>query len=76
VEKGYRCERCGSEGPASVDPTDLEALGRIETRGFHYWYIVDRVAPRGEDSREHAQKLLDLYTPRNLYALASLLIKI
>ncbi len=76
VEKGYRCERCGSEGLARVDPADLEALGRIETRGFHYWYIVDRVAPRGGDGREHAQKLLDLYTPRNLYALASLLIKI
>jgi hypothetical protein len=76
VEKGYRCEHCGSEGLARVDPADLETLSRIETRSFHYWYIVDRVAPRGGDSREHAQKLLELYTPRNLYALASLLIKI
>jgi len=76
VEKGYRCELCGSEGLAMVEPADLEALDRIETRGFHYWYILDRVATRGEESREQAQRLLDLYTPRNLYALASLLIKI
>ena len=76
LEKGYRCEFCGSEGQAAVDQTDLEALSRIETRSFHYWYIVDRVAHRGQDSREHAQRLLELYTPRNLYALASLLIKI
>ncbi|MGA9347790.1 MAG: hypothetical protein WBW48_03155 [Anaerolineae bacterium] len=76
VEKGYRCELCGSEGLAGVEPADLEALDRIETRGFHYWYILDRVATRGQDSREQAQRLLDLYTPRNLYALASLLIKI
>jgi hypothetical protein len=76
VEKGYRCEFCRSEGLARVEPADLEALDRIETRGFHYWYILDRVATRGQDSREQAQKLLDLYTPRNLYALASLLIKI
>jgi len=76
VEKGYRCELCRSEGLATVEPADLEALERIETRGFHYWYILDRVAARGAESREHAQKLLALYTPRNLYALASLLIKI
>jgi hypothetical protein len=76
VEKGYRCELCGNEGLAEVEPADLEALDRIETRGFHYWYILDRVASRGQDSREQAQRLLDLYTPRNLYALASLLIKI
>ena len=76
VEKGYRCPHCASESMAMVDPADLEVLSRVETRSFHYWYIVDRVAPRGEDSREHAQRLLELYTPRNLYALASLLIKI
>jgi len=76
VEKGYRCELCRSEGLAGVEPADLETLDRIETRGFHYWYILDRVATRGQDSREQAQKLLDLYTPRNLYALVSLLIKI
>ena len=76
VEKGYRCDLCGSQGLARVDSADLEVLDRIERQGFHYWYILDRVAPRGEDSREHAQRLLGLYTPRNLYALASLLIKI
>ncbi len=76
VEKGYRCEVCGSQGLARVDSADLEALDRIEKHRFHYWYIMDRVAPRGEDSREQAQRLLGLYTPRNLYALTSLLIKI
>jgi hypothetical protein len=76
VEKSCRCQFCKHEGLAVVKPADLEILTRIEKRGFHYWYILDRVAPRGEDSREHAQRLLDLYTPRNLYALASLLIKI
>lgn len=76
VEKSCRCPFCKREGLAVVEPADLEALAHIEKRGFHYWYILDRVAPRGEDSREHAQRLLDLYTPRNLYALASLLIKI
>jgi hypothetical protein len=76
VEKGYRCKLCGSEGVATVEPADLEALDRIETRGFHYWYILDRVATRSEENREQAQRLLDFYTPRNLYALASLLIKI
>ncbi|HIC93991.1 MAG TPA: hypothetical protein EYP09_07060 [Anaerolineae bacterium] len=76
VERSYRCQACGSEGTAPVEPADLEALERIETRGFHYWYILDRVAPPGDEGRDQAQRLLNLYTPRNLYALASLLIKI
>lgn len=76
VEVYYRCESCGREGTASVGAEDLEALERMETKGFHYWYILDRIAPRGDENREQARRLLDLYTPRNLYALASILIKI
>jgi hypothetical protein len=76
VEKGYRCLACGSEGQAPVEPGEREILGRIERRGFHYHYVLDRLAPPGDEGRRVGQKLLDLYTPRNLYALTNLLIKI
>ncbi len=76
VEKGYHCRSCGSEGITTIQPADLEALENIEKRGFHYWYILDRLAPLGDENRERAQRLLELYTPRNLHALAMLLIEI
>jgi len=76
VEKGYRCQACGNEGQAPVGPGERETLGRIERRGFHYHYLLDRLAPPGDEGRKVGQKLLDLYTPRNLYALTNLLIKI
>lgn len=71
-----QCRHCGRQ---SVTPTldDKEVQDRaIEPRGLHYWYTVDRIAPAGDIMRERAQRLLELYTPRNLYALSSLLMKI
>ena len=76
VEKGYHCQACGSEGQAPVEPGERETLSRIERRGFHYHYVLDRLAPPGDEGRKAGQKLLDFYTPRNLYALTNLLIKI
>lgn len=76
IEKGYRCPACGSTGQAPVEPGEREALSRLEKRGFHYHYVLDRLAPPGDEGRKIGQKLLDLYTPRNLYALTNLLIKI
>jgi hypothetical protein len=76
VEKRYHCPACGSEGLVPVRPTDLEALAHIDPRGFSYWYVLDRVAPLGDPTRDQARRLLELYTPRALYALTTLLIKI
>lgn len=76
VEKAYHCRACGSEGQAPVGPGERETLNRIERHGFHYHYVLDRLAPPGDEGRRVGQKLLDLYTPRNLYALTNLLIKI
>lgn len=75
VEKGYRCQACGSEGQSPVEPDERETSSRIERQGFHYHYVLDRLAPPGDEGRRSGQKLLDLYTPRNLYALTNLLIK-
>jgi len=66
---------------ADVDDDDLAVLDEVETRGLHYWYLLDRVAsaaksPPGDEARTHAETLLELYTPRALYAIADLLMKI
>jgi len=76
AEKGYHCQSCGSEGQAPVELGERETSSGIERRGFHYHYVLDRLAPPGDEGRKAGRKLLDLYTLRNLYALTNLLIKI
>lgn len=76
TEKGYRCPHCEAQGDFPVEESDLEALAKIEERGVHYWYLLDRLASPSEEGRELAQSLLELYTPRNLYALVNLSMKV
>jgi len=76
VEKGYRCPHCEAQGDFPVEESDLETLAKIEERGVHYWYLLDRLASPGDEGRELAQSLLELYTPRNLYALVNLSMKV
>lgn len=72
----WQCQHCGHQ-VAPPPPGDESVRGEtVERRGLHYWYAVDRIAPAGDPLRERAQQLLELYTPRNLYALSSLLMKI
>ncbi|MBN1136618.1 MAG: hypothetical protein JXM73_08525 [Anaerolineae bacterium] len=81
VAKQVRCPACDYDGQAGVEPADLERLADIPARGMHFYYILDRVAPQppqpgGEGLRPRLESLLDLYTPRNLDALADLTLKI
>jgi hypothetical protein len=80
-QKWVDCTACGQAGLAAVDKNDMAVLDEVETRGLHYWYLLDRVASAGKapadnKARAHAETLLELYTPRALYAIADLLMKI
>lgn len=76
IEKHYHCPRCAASYTDAVEKADLDILAGIEEQGFHYWYLVDRITPPEDEHRALAQRLLSLYTPRNLYALTNLLVKI
>jgi len=76
LHSDWQCRHCGHQAAPPV-LGEGEARGELAGgRGLHYWYVVDRIAPAGSPLRERAQQLLELYTPRNLYALSSLLMKI
>jgi hypothetical protein len=80
-QKWVACPACGQAGLAAVDDEDLAVLDEVETRGLHYWYLRDRVAsppksPPDHEALAHVEKLLELYTPRTLYVIADLLMKI
>jgi hypothetical protein len=76
-QKWVTCPACGETGLAATGADDLAVLDEVETRGLHYWYLLDRVAPpQDAEGRARAEALLELYTPRALYAIADLLMKI
>jgi len=75
AQKSYRCPACGPRtGPTSR--ADLERLAQIDPRGVHRTHLLERLAPRGDPHRPLVTRLLALYTPRNLYALVNLWLKI
>jgi hypothetical protein len=78
IAKILRCPACKWNGQTAVEMEDRERLEGISARGMHYHYILDRVAPspQGDALRSRLEALLELYSPRNLYALAELTLKI
>src|SRR5512135_998923 len=76
-QKWVACPACGETGLAATDAGDLAVLDDVETRGLHYWYLLDRVAPAQDaEARARAEALFEIYTPRALYVVADLLMKI
>ena len=78
VEKYVRCPGCDWDGRADIEIEDRVRLASVPVQTMHYHYVLDRVAPKGQDGtiRTRLESLLQLYSPRNLYALAELTIKI
>ena len=72
----YRCPSCAQSGLRDCSEDDARVLREVEPRGLHYWYILDRIAKHEDRGRRLAEKLLDLYSPRNLYVLSNLVLKI
>jgi hypothetical protein len=78
VAKFLQCPACKWDGRTAVDEDDRARLAEIPARGMHYHYVLDRVgAQLPEDvKRARLEPLLQLYSPRNLYALAELTIRV
>ncbi len=78
VEKHVRCAGCDWDGRADVENEDRARLASVPVQEMHYHYVLDRVAPKDQDGaiRARLESLLQLYSPRNLYALAELTRKI
>ena len=78
VEKCVRCPDCDWDGRADVEIEDRVRLASVPVQQMHYHYVLDRVAPKEQDGaiRTRLESLLQLYSPRNLYALAELTRKV
>jgi hypothetical protein len=78
VAKHVRCNECTWNARTGLDAQDWEKLAVVPSQGMHYHYILDRLAPQpGVGAlRTRLEYLLELYSPRNLYALAELTLRI
>ena len=78
VDKYVRCSGCPWDGLDAVNSEDLDNVGAFPERGLHYHFVLDRTAPisLGAPERGRVESLLELYTHRNLYALAELTLRI
>lgn len=72
----YSCPHCGPNQSASATALDLHVANEVDFQGLHYHYVLERLAPSNEIERKQAERLLSLYTARNLYALANLAMKV
>lgn len=82
IAKSYFCPLCqptgGSERLATepASQRDIEVAHRFEPKGFHYWFVLDRLKPSAGAQMALSKQALDMYTPRNLYALVTILMQI
>lgn len=76
VQKQYECPHCGGSGEFPMEGEDFQALDGVEDQGVHYWYLLERLTQPHDPERQLVQELLQLYTPRNLYALVNISMKI
>lgn len=75
ILREYTCQHCRHQGREPQPEGEADRLPPFETQGFHRRLVAGRM--QGEAGHRRLQeRLLDLYTPRNLYALTTLLLKI
>lgn len=72
----YRCPHCGDEGERPATESDLEHAARFAARGLHMAWALERVAPVNDPDRQHAVEALEVYLPRAVYAIFTLINKL
>jgi len=74
VEKVYECARCGNRRDATTDADRLRAA-EFKPHSLQYHLLLDRITGDTVVNNQRVRELLKLYTPRNLYSLVTLTLK-
>lgn len=75
IHRHYTCANCGATRDEAATPDDIERFRTFDAKGMHYHLAFERVVPEENLWANRIRNLLDLYTPRSLYALVTLTIK-
>lgn len=76
LQRHYTCAHCGETRDDSATEDDLKRAAAFDAHGLHYHMAFERVVPADNFFSQRIEKMLDVYTPRNLYALVTLTQKI
>jgi hypothetical protein len=73
VGRIYNCT-CGDGGEHPATPLDIEyAATWARTEGLHRARVLNRLAPPDDPGRGYAEEALDIYLPRAIYALSTII---
>jgi hypothetical protein len=69
----YECPHCEDKGERTITSADVDrAQALSKTASLHRARVLERVAPPNDPDREYAEEALQVYLPRAIYALATL----
>jgi hypothetical protein len=72
----YTCPHCGDSGEHPATQEDAQRSAQYTSKGLHWSRALERVAPLNDPDRTHAEEALDVYLPRAVYALFTLINKL
>lgn len=67
------CEQCGENGEYELIEEDIQLLSQFQRAGLHRARALERIAPFGDPDRVNAEEALNVYLPRAIYALVTLI---
>ena len=74
-QKVCHCSQCHNQGVYPTSEEDVEKAQEHKENSLYYARALTRIAPPDDPIRSHAEKALQLYKPRAVYALFTLINK-
>lgn len=72
----YECPSCGEGGEMPITTEDAEIVTRYRKTGLQRAWAIERITPKGDPDRHRAEEALEIYLPRPLYALFTMINKL
>ncbi len=76
VARIYTCPACKDSGERPATPQDIERAARFYPGELHRARALERVTPMADPDRVYAEEALEMYLPRAVYALFTLVNKL
>lgn len=76
LAKILHCSYCGAQGEYPTDEADKQRAEEFQKGGPHISRALERIAPKDDPDREHAEEALEAYLPRAVYALFTIINRI
>jgi hypothetical protein len=72
----YACPHCEHSGEFPTTPADIERAAKYTSSSLHRARALERIAAQNSPERVYAEEALDVYPPRAMYVLSTLINKL